>query len=741
MTIRFPEPPPILSLKRLPDRTKGSCSRARLAVIGAVVLLSFPVLPSASIPSAIAQEANGNGSILEQAEALLEQGDVRGAQRLYAQALRKDPNSIAALTGLGRAMMEIPAGGGRALRYLSKAVRLAPDDPQTHYYKALAHIHMSESDLGRDNASLGLRELERVLELNPSHTDAHFQKGRLLREVYRNAGGAIAAFMLQLEANPEHSEARQHLLEMQVLSGNWYGAVSAGEAILARDSEATEAYPYLAAAQWYLGRPTEALTTFERYFDVLDEEERSLYFDLGYVLTPREQADFEALDDEGRRHYRDRYWEKRDPDPRTDENERLLEHYVRVAYSRIEFGPKKWPWDDRGMFYVRYGEPDLRIGWGRPYAEELVEDPIFAGRRRDFEEELGLPRNAVGDAEEVRAWAERSPERWVYIDRGIDLRFSDPVMGGRFSVVGDRARMLVDRMEEKMPTISVEEERIARINPLESVVTFRGSDGKTAIEYAFALLPEEFGVFRSPTGVYAELDIGVRLYTPDWKPVVGASETDRRVETVPQIRVRGIPLFVDATRLEADPGSYVLTIMLLDPGTGARATVEEAIEVPDYSGTELMVSDILPAAGIREVGPGRSGRFIRGELEVLPLPGASLPADQALFVYYEIYNLTKDEIGATDYQVRYAVYEVVEETGLTQRLFRGIRNLFRRGDALAGLSSTVDVTGIRPDVPSHIELDMRLAPPGSYELQLVVTDRLTGATSSSALRFRTLPER
>ncbi len=741
MTIRIPELQIMVPLKSMPRCRNSIRPRARLAVVGAVALLLVPVLQLAPASPAVAQEANGNGPILAQAEALLAQGDVRGAQRLFSQALRKDPNSTAALTGMGRAMMEIPAGGGRALRHLTKAVRLAPDDPDAHYYKALAHIHMSDSDIGRDNANLGLRELERVLELNPSHADANFQKGRLLREVYRNAGDAIAAFLLQLDANPEHGEARQHLLEMQVITGNWYGAVSAGEAILARNPEASEAYPYLAAAQWYLGRPTDALQTFERYFDVLDEEEKTLYFDLGYVLTPDEQSDFEALDDDGRRHYRDRYWAKRDPDPRTAENERLLEHYVRVAYSRIEFGQRKWPWDDRGMFYVRYGEPDLRIGWGQPYAEDLVEDPIFSGRRRDFEEELGLPRNAVGGAENARAWAARTPERWVYFDRGIDLHFTDPVMNGRFSVAGDRTRLMVERMEEKLPTISVEEEQIARINPLESVVTFRAAEGRTAIEYAFALLPEEFGVFRSPTGVYAELDIGVQLYTPDWKPVVGASETDRRVETVPQIQVRGIPLFVDTTRLEANPGSYLLATMLLDPGTGARATVEEAIEVPDYSGTELMVSDILPAAGIREVGPGRIGRFIRGELEVLPLPGASLQADQSLFVYYEIYNLTKDDIGATDYQVRYAVYEVVEETGLTQRLFRGIRNLFRRGDALAGLSSVIEATGIRSDVPSHIELDMRLAPPGAYELQLVVTDRLTGSTSSSALRFRTLPGR
>lgn len=703
-----------------------------------MLLLLLQLLPV----SARAQEKEAAvRSLLRQADTRLEEEDYRAALRLYQRVLRREARSVPALIGLGRTMMELPAGGIRALEYLSRAVRLAPREPGPHYYKALAHIRLSGSDLGRDNAKLGLDELERTIELDPSHPDAYYRKGALLREEYRDYNGAADAFLLQLEANPQHMEARQQLLEVYVLAGNWREAVRVGEEIVARAPASQEAYPYLAAAQWYLGMTGEAIETFNRYFKVAEERERSLYFDLVHILTPGEQAEFAALDEAGKRHYRDRYWKVRDPDPRTPRNERLLEHYIRVAYSRIEFGRKTWPWDDRGSVYVRYGEPDVRVGWGRPYAEELLEDPVLSSRRRDFEKSLGLPYATDRLSEASRARASRDPERWLYLDRGIDLSFHDPVMGGRFLVQGNRNRLLIDRMEEKLPTLSVEEDRIARITPLQSVVTFRGQDGRTAVEYAFALLPDEFGVFRSPTGAYAQLDIGVQLYTPDWKPVAGAAETDRRVETVPQIRIRGIPLFVDASRLEAEPGAYILTTMLLDPGTGARAIAEETIALPDYSGTDLMISDILPAARVREVGRGRVGRFIRGELEVLPLPGGILQANQSLFIYYEIYNLTKDDIGATDYEVKYAVFEVVEEVGLTGRIFRGVRNLFRRGDSLAGLSSTIRSSGIRFDEPSYLELDMSLAPPGTYELQLVVTDRLGGGSTSNALRFRTLPER
>jgi len=83
--------------------------------------------------------------------------------------------------------------------------------------------------------------------------------------------------------------------------------------------------------------------------------------------------------------------------------------------------------------------------------------------------------------------------------------------------------------------------------------------------------------------------------------------------------------------------------------------------------------------------------------------------------------------------------EAPEDEGFTRMLWRGIRNLVRPVSGLAGLSSRIEQSGIREEVPSWLEIDMKLAPPGSYELQLVVTDRLTGRTASNTLRFRSVP--
>jgi len=74
-------------------------------------------------------------------------------------------------------------------------------------------------------------------------------------------------------------------------------------------------------------------------------------------------------------------------------------------------------------------------------------------------------------------------------------------------------------------------------------------------------------------------------------------------------------------------------------------------------------------------------------------------------------------------------------------LWRGIRNLVRPVSGLAGLSSRVEQNGIQAEVPAWLEIDMQLAPPGTYELQLVVNDRLTGSSASNTLRFRSVLRR
>ncbi|MFO7768817.1 MAG: tetratricopeptide repeat protein, partial [bacterium] len=554
----------------------GKMAAGRRAHSLAFVGITISLLAAAPDSTSAQTDPACLAALADSASARLERGDIEGARSLYEQVLEAEPDHLEGLVGMGRVWLANRAGAERALEDLRKATAKHPTSPKAHYWRAMAHLRYVETDLGRDNAAFARKELETTLELDPSHGDARYQMARLLRKVYEDYTAAAEIFRQQVAANPGHLDARFELLKAEMDLGEWRRAIAAGEELLDRDPGYRGAYPYLAGAYWRNGQTEEAMGVFERYFGRIDERERDLYLDMGIILTPSEREEFASLDAEGRQAYWARYWRTRDPDPQTDVNERLLEHYIRIAYARIEFGKDVWPWDARGDFYVRYGEPGLRSGKGRLVAWEIVDsDAEFQARKSDLKRELGLStmvspstpfhgagflppagiekHRVVAIAESLRTiyfmegrspppdqsflewvWdkasasaarrefrhaASATPERWVYEDMGLDVRFEDPVHNGAFVVADNESRALVERIESTIPTLSEEEEKIEVIDPMDSVVTFKGPEGKTRVEYAFALLPDEFGAFRSTTGTFATLDVEVALYTPQWKPV------------------------------------------------------------------------------------------------------------------------------------------------------------------------------------------------------------------------------
>ena len=549
-----------------------------------------------------------------------------------------------------------------------------------------------------------------------------------------------------MEVNPGHTAARIECLKAAVDAGEWEYAVTVGESALSLDPDVWEIIPYLGAAYWKADRPDESMEAFNRFFAKAPDEERDIYFDLGYLLTPADQREFTALDDEGHQSYWTHYWRARNPDPKTMVNERLLEHFIRVAYARIEFGKRKWPWDARGDFYVRYGEPDIRIGPNRPYPIAMVDDWDFFLKYLELCNDLGIqrPSYAPGWLEGqfgnsgVRDFVDGSgtSEGWLYLDRGVPTHFVNPVMNGVF-LTG--SPVLGEAMGRRLPVISVEEDKIETFDPLQSAVTFRGEGGRTEMEYAIGLLPDHIGSFRSMTGEYTYIEARIDLFTPEWKPAGEATEQIRTFAARPQIEIRGNPVLVHNVTLSADPGDYLISILIMEPETGIRATVEEDVSFPDYSGDDLMISDILPAARIAEVGQGRSGRFIRGDLEVIPLPGRTLGRDQPLFIYFEIYNLLRDRFGGTRYRIEYSVSESTSDDGSLRKLFQGLGAMVGIRGRRAVLSSEFSRTGVQNDERIHLEIDLSALPHGVYDLMVTITDQVSGQVVSKILTVRTLP--
>ncbi len=117
--------------------------------------------------------------------------------------------------------------------------------------------------------------------------------------------------------------------------------------------------------------------------DSTRREESTDYFkkwldqDVVYIISEEELSVFQKLStDVEREQFVEQFWQRRDPNPRTPENEFKEEHYRRIAYANDHFTAGIPGWlTDRGKIYIIHGPPD-----------ELESHPTGGRYDRPFEE-------------------------------------------------------------------------------------------------------------------------------------------------------------------------------------------------------------------------------------------------------------------------------------------------------------------------------------------------------------------
>ena len=113
---------------------------------------------------------------------IAETGTISGADEYFEAALKRDPQSMSALTGLGAynvsvvAMFLVAEPGpylARAQEALKRAVSLDPDNSLAHHFRGILYKM-------RGDHQAALNEFIRTLALNPSHAPAYAQLGHVL---------------------------------------------------------------------------------------------------------------------------------------------------------------------------------------------------------------------------------------------------------------------------------------------------------------------------------------------------------------------------------------------------------------------------------------------------------------------------------------------------------------------------------------------------------------------------------
>lgn len=141
-------------------------------------------------------------TLLQQAVAAHQSGDLAGAERLYREVLRHAPDQADALALLG---VVISTGGdhGQAIGLIEKAITL---DPKT----ALFQLHLGNALMAAGKTAEASLAFENAIRLQPNLAIAHYNLANVLRKK-ADWAGAIASYRQAIALNPSHAEAYNNL--------------------------------------------------------------------------------------------------------------------------------------------------------------------------------------------------------------------------------------------------------------------------------------------------------------------------------------------------------------------------------------------------------------------------------------------------------------------------------------------------------------------------------------------------
>ena len=329
------------------------------------------------------------------------------------------------------------------------------------------------------------------------------------------------------------------------------------------------------------------------------------------------------------------------------------------------------------------GEPDARdgVGGGRAPGLGVV----------GLEDHLGVFRTQLGCERDGRF------TRWVYDD--FSLLFHDAFASGDAdfwsSASGEdaftRAHSLMRRVPERFDYAPAH-----RVALPFAAATFRGAGGRTDVAVHLGVPGEP------PQAITA----GAFLLGPDGTVVAESRRSVTRRTALPE-----------TVTLSARPGRYTLAAEF-ELGGAAVGFERAPLDVPDYTGRELALSDFVVAHHVEEAEAGETGGFVRRGHRIAPAVEPVFATSQPIYLYVEAYNL-RVEGGRS----RYAV-----EVSLEPEAPGGLAGLARRLLGADERGVAVEFEGEAPgaDLGEYVILDASRRTPGPYLLTLRLRDRVSG---------------
>ena len=602
--------------------------------------------------SALSHEGRSAAERFRNAKAQLGQVSVEESLRSLKGVLALDENHVPALVESAKLYLSLrsPLARSSAEKMLRRAIRLDPDNAQ--HRVLLGELMWAQGFLR--NAK---RQYEEILSQDPKNARAAFGLGtyfmndfmkywnmiategngnnvvlewRHFAKEYRNQ--AIVYLEQSIRHDPALRDAYYHLglVYMEDMKSN---PVAAGRALVKVANAMLQAYPgdkdallFVGLGYHTSGYQEGAWDFFEKALERMVVEERSIIESLDAVAADEERLSVARAESQtpevGRKWVdsseRDRFWRKLDPLLLTERNERRMEHYRRVAYANLRFSkPRRgiagWR-TEMGRVYIKFGEP-----LGRTVMRPEV-DP--SGRLVQAHTEL-----------------------WAYEDFSFQFRNWNGLDAWRFAE-GTRSTPYGEWVFKRTLQRYVDPFRHLKYSLPYQVAAFRDA-GKIRLEVAYAISKERLRM--SNTGA-VDLQDGLFLFGADWKEVSRAVYSTRRLAEVGMDSLRGRYLLSRST-LFVEPEHYNLIVEVQDRRTRSIGTFRDTYSFATEDSSPSM-SDLLVAIDIEMDDPFPTRRQ---DLKLVLNPLHTFYRSESVYIYFEVYSLTQDDFGRTNYEITYRI--------------------------------------------------------------------------------------
>ncbi|MCA1566355.1 MAG: GWxTD domain-containing protein [Acidobacteria bacterium] len=477
--------------------------------------------------------------------------------------------------------------------------------------------------------------------------------------------------------------------------------------------------------------------------------------DVAYIITNAERDAYKKLaTDDEREQFIEGFWQRRDPDPDTDENEYKEQYYERIAYANEHYASGIPGWKtDRGRIYITFGKPDS------------VESHPTGGS-------YDRPSYHGGGSTTTYPF-----ETWFYryiegVGSGIEIEFVDPTGTGEYRIA--RSPDEKDALAMVPGAGLTLSEQLGRTSKADRIVG--GSSGyQREQDSPFSRLQLIADLSRPPVIKNAELaslltgsgtiednplnfDMRIDFYRQSDERVVTAFtiQTENKeltfadvggVQTarmnifgrITSVAGRRVGVFEDAVTATASgaelldmknrksaygktvplaPGTYRVDVIVRDINSGATQVKHLGFTVPKYDAKQLSTSTLVLAAKLQSMSDAPAvGQFTIGQFKVIPNVARTYRKGEPVGLYLQVYNAGIDQTTLRpSVDVDYVLLKDGKELGKMPEDWRGMSD-----------------AGQRLTLARMITTD-QLAP-GDYELAVRIKDRVSGQSLSPSEKF------